>query len=279
MWYKIKENILDFRTELNNLYGLEAAEKAVMHIQKNYPPPYYVMVSGGVDSQATLYSWNLFGSNFIPTSVIYNKDIFFNKHDLIELDSFSKQHKIEINYINFDLLSFYESQYNEVAHEFECSSPQISAYIEMTKNLPGTVIFSGTWMSKPKFLYNRVQHALTLYSYKRNCVPFFFLSEPNLAYTGIKLKLNLKSGTPEVVYEDKVKGYQVAGFPVISQEKKFTGFEKVKDFFDQHCWDLATPKMRLKYHKKPSQRTFDILLRYPYEDKFPEIDYKFLLND
>lgn len=279
MWYKITENILDFRSDLNDICGLKAAKKAILNIQKNYPPPYHIMLSGGVDSQAMLYSWKLFGSNFIPYSVIYDKNLFFNNHDLKTLNEFSKINNIEITYYEFDILNFYKNNYHNVALEFECSSPQIATYIEMTKNLPGTVIFSGTWLSKPKFLYNRVQHSLTLYSRKRNCIPFFFLSDPDLAYSGIKLNLNLKRGTTDEVYIDKVEGYHKAGFPVIPQEKKFTGFEKIKDYYDDNFWNQATPKMRLTYNYKPSQRTFDILLRYPYEDKFPEIDYKFLLND
>lgn len=279
MWYSVKDNILDFRATLSNISGINAAKLAVESIQKNYKPPYYIMVSGGVDSQATLYAWHLFGKDFIPTSVIYDKEICFNKHDLVELETFSKHHNIEINYINFDLLSFYENDYDRVAHEFECSSPQITAHIQMTRNLPGTVIFSGTWLSKPKFLYNKVQHALTQYSQQRPCIPFFLLSHPDLAYTGVTLNLKGKKGLPKDVYASKVDGYHQAGFPVIAQEQKYTGFEKVKDYYDKHLWHLATPKMRIKYNSKPSKRTFDIVLRHPYEDKFGEIDFVFLLND
>jgi hypothetical protein len=108
------------------------------------------------------------------------------------------------------------------------------------------------------------------------------LSHPQLAYTGIFIKDTKKrnySSSLSESYERKVKYYQNLGFPVIPQECKLTGFEKVKDYYDEYFWDLVTPKMKLKYSSRLSRRTYDLLLRYPYEEKFGETDYIFLLND
>jgi hypothetical protein len=282
MWYSIIGNIVNLKADLHDIFGVEAAKLAVLNIINTYPPPYYLMVSGGVDSQAMLYAWHLFGKNYIPTSIIYDEIAQFNQHDLQTLKLFSKKFNIEINYEYFDLLKFYKDQYDTTANKYECSSPHFCTHIKMSEKFKGTVIFSGNFLTQSGFPYNKAQHALTIYSYERPCVPFFFLSHPQLAYTGIFLKdtkkRNLVSSFRES-YEYKVKYYQNLGFPVISQECKLAGFEKVKDYYDEYFWDLVTPKMRLKYNSRPSKRTYDLLLRYPYEEKFGETKYIFLLND
>lgn len=279
MWYTIQNKTIDFRYSPITKFGVEAANLAVNNIMKNYKPPYYIMVSGGVDSQATLYAWKLFGKNFIPVSVIYDQNHKFNLNDLSTIIEFSKIHKIDVNFQFFDLLNFFETDYRKIANKFECSSPQISTHIAMSEKLNGTVIFSGTWLGPSTGFYDRVQHALTLYSFTRSCVPFFLMCHPDLAYTGFKFYSRPAGSSFQDLYNAKVNQYLAAGFPVLPQEKKLTGFELVKDYYDKHYWHLATPKMRFKYNNKTSKRTFDILLRYPLEEIFPQIDYEFVYND
>lgn len=279
MWYTIQNKTIDFRYSPITKFGVEAANLAVNNIMENYKPPYYIMVSGGVDSQATLYAWKLFGKNFIPISVIYDQNHKFNLNDLSTIIEFSKKQKIDIDFQFFDLLNFYQNDYNKIAFEYECSSPQIAAHIAISKELDGTIIYSGTWLSPATSFYDSVQHALTLYSRKRSCVPFFLMSHPDLAYTGFKFDSRPKGSSFQDLYRVKLNQYIDAGFPVIPQESKLTGFELVKDYYDINYWNLATPKMRIKYNNKTSKRTFDILLRYPYEEIFPHTEYKFVYND
>jgi hypothetical protein len=274
MWYKIEDNVLDFRCSLTKKTGLEAAQDAIEAIIKKFPPPYHIMISGGIDSQAMLYAWNKFGKDFIPTHVTYNGNM--NRHDTAYVSEFAQKENIDINYIDFDLLSFLENEYDSYANAYECSSPQITAYIRMTKGLAGTVIFGGNFLLSSGWSYNKVQHALTLESYKRSLIPFFFLSYPELAYSAIRLK-----NMPKVDgYQSRVLHYQLNGFPVVPQDKKYSGFELVKDYYDTELKHLLTPNLKLRYGViKASKRTFDLVLRYPYEDKFGDIDYKLLVND
>jgi hypothetical protein len=63
----------------------------------------------------------------------------------------------------------------------------------------------------------------------------------------------------------KYRTYQQGGFPVIPQEIKLTGFEKIKDYCDVHF--PITPKERLNYMGQQSKRAFEIKFRYPWLSK------------
>ena len=141
-WYNVCNNEIDLRTDnVKYLSPIDAAEFTVKNIIKNYQPPYYLMISGGVDSQAMLYSWTSFGKNFIPVAYSYNKT--FNMHDLSNIENFATKFNIGVTINDFDLLNFLHTEYPDYSKKYHCSSPCISAYIKMSENLVGTVIFSG----------------------------------------------------------------------------------------------------------------------------------------
>jgi len=275
-WYKIDKNIIDFRSQLPvKIKPLEAAELTVQSILNNYPPPYHLMISGGVDSQAMLHSWVKFGSDFIPTSVIYNN---FNFHDIDNIKLFYKNY---VQYINFDLLTFLELEYDTYSAKYRCSSPCISAYIKMIENLQGTIIFSGDPFieNKPR-LTDAILGLYRASMDKKNLIPYFFLHTPELMYSFTNQGLfDKKEYIMLNDYEKKIYNYRINGFPIFPQQNKYSGFEKVKDFYDSNFRDLIAPKNRLKYANKPSKRTFDLLYRYPYEEKYNDMDLTFLLNN
>lgn len=281
MWYIKDKNILDFRSNLQGHKNLSAAQQAIEYIKNNFSSPYHLMLSGGVDSQAMLYAWNFFAKGqFIPISIIYDKNYFFNQHDLQTLAKVSNCWNVKVLYKEFDILKFYQNRYYDVAEEFQCSSPQICTYIEMTRDLEGTVIFSGNWLGY--FGYNKVLHALTLYSQKRSCIPFFFVSQPDIAYTGVNLKLQYdrEDHSLDKMYTRRVSEYNLAGYPVERQIKKLTGFEKIKDYFDDNIWPTISPKEKFFYlnKQKLSSSSYDLLLRYPLEEKFGNTDFTVLVN-
>ena len=67
------------------------------------------------------------------------------------------------------------------------------------------------------------------------------------------------------IYDIKINRFKQAGFPVIPQQNKFSGFEKIKDYYDK-VPNLVTLKDRLQYANKPSKRAFDIAFRYKLAD-------------
>ena len=86
---------------------ISAAIEAVEEISKTYPGPYTLMCSGGVDSQAMIWAWHKAGVPFNIVSIRYISDgIFFNQHDLVQLDEFCSKYNFTVNYKDFDLINF-----------------------------------------------------------------------------------------------------------------------------------------------------------------------------
>lgn len=281
-WYKIdhQKNIIDFRIENQYIEVEEALKKTIEIIVNNYPPPYRLMVSGGIDSQAMIYSWIKYGKNFIPTSVVYTNNL--NDYDLESLRAFSNQQKLDVEYVNFNLLDFYQTTYNQIAEKYRCISPHFGAHLGMIENLNGTCIFSGDMGFDGGIGLFPANMCVLRASFVRPIVPYFFFHTPELAYAGAytlkKQGIKPRKNTPDTVYENKSFFYKKLGFPIIPQVKKFTGFEKVKEYYDEYFTHLITTNIRLKYASKESNRTYDLLLRYPYEEKYQEKKFTYLIN-
>jgi hypothetical protein len=118
---------------------------------------------------------------------------------------------------------------------------------------------------------------------KRKMIPCFFLSDPELAtafykihdneYSNIEERFTDQScninGQANWEYNVKCAIYKQAGFPIIAQSYKATGFEKIKDFCDVHF--PINLKERLVYSTMPgSKRAFEIKFRYPWIKIVPE---------
>lgn len=246
--------------------ALDAAIQTVHTIVREYPAPYTLMCSGGVDSQAMLWAWHKSGQPYTVLSVKYISDsIWFNQHDISTLVQFSELHSIPITYAEFDVIEFLENNLSAVATINECDSPQICTHIQMTNLVPeGTAIFSGNYMSL-EFQIPLTYTLLGMHRYARQLketsklrvVPFFFLHTPELSHSF------KKPSTNHTGYLYKCDIYSYNGFPVIAQSKKYTGFEQLKEYYDRFS-DRVSRKARIVYSEKPSNRVFDLLFRYPY---------------
>lgn len=275
-WVNITNNnndyILDY-TNLNPVLNapLDAALLTVCYITNNYPPPYTLFLSGGIDSQAMLYTWYLSKVPFNTFSAIYNHDL--NLHDLENLKLFSSQYNIDINYVNFDLFNFLKNEYSEYACNYRCGSPHICTYMKMSEMVNvGTCIFSGNFIIDPKTFIDRNNWGLYKFAKKTNkpLVGFFFSETEELAYSFLPfLKVNEISNTQVA----RIQAYQSNGFPVIPQIKKYTGFERVKDYYDLNFPAPKYKKIEVISAKQRSTRTFDLLYRNKYEIKFDEDKY------
>jgi hypothetical protein len=284
-WVKVTDQLVDFTvSEFKETVKspTQAAVEAVDDIVKNYPPPYNLFVSGGIDSQAMLYAWKISNHPFNAYTFRYNET--YNIHDIETLFLFCEQENIPYTIVDFDYLKFLEEEYDGIAKNYRCSSPQISMHIKMASMFTGTNVFSGNFLSPNAAV---LSHAiLGIYRYSRtsegkNTIPYFFLHTPELAYSTHCFKqYNTDKFNDElnglVEYPRKVGMYNLIGFPVISQKQKFTGFEKFKEHYDSHTYVLEVPRNKLKFGSKASTRPFDWLFRYPYEELFgaPRLNYR-----
>jgi hypothetical protein len=243
----------------------EEAQNNIKYIIENYPPPYTLCVSGGVDSQSMLYFWKNSGVPFQAISFKYNYDL--NQHDLRSLYLFSEKNNIKINYIDFDLLSFYDNEYVSYTEKYRCGSPHICVYMKFSDYVTdGTILYSGNFLDKNNDLFV-LQNEFGLYRFakqkNKNLVPYFLCETKNFAYS-------LKN-----LSRDKATNYQLNEIPVIASPLCYTGFEEVKNYYDQHYKHRVTTQDRLC--KKPNQgsgRVYDLLLRNKYELKYMHDKYE-----
>lgn len=256
---------------------LEISKRVIEEISQTYPPPYTLMCSGGIDSQTMLWFWHNSGVPFRVLSVVYkNSDdgTNFNDHDLEQLKEFADRYQIPVQYKDFDIINFLENDLVTYATKYECTSPQITAHMAMSEGIDGTVIFSGNFRKHVDYTYT----VLGLKRYadisKRNFIPYFLLHDKELAVSIDKYITSAKQPDVSKIldkhernaahYKNRVDLLQYAQIPVISQPNKLTGFEIIKNYYDEKSKRLnLIPWMeRIKYKMFNSKRAFDILFRY-----------------
>jgi len=267
----------DFRkNKEHTIHALDAAINTVVYICQNYPPPYTLLLSGGVDSQAMLWAWHKSNAPYKTLSAVYNNNL--NEHDLLTIRSFAATYNIDLNFIDFDLFNFLETEYNSYSEKFLCGSPQICTLMKIADEVKeGTVIMSGNFIQSNKV--NIPQNVAGLWHYKRlserPVVPFFFLETEDLAWAFNEHSCsNFKEGGS---YNTKVATFQHYNFPVIPQEKKYNGFEKVKEWFDTNYTKPIPVENRIaRIQGQGSNRIFDLLYRNKYEVKFAQYKYSYI---
>ena len=255
MGSKLHIDFTNFNTPEKILSPSEAAIDAVHKIAENYPEPYTLMCSGGVDSQTMIMSWLASGIPFQIMAVRYiSENIFFNEHDLRTLPDLAKLHGLTINYQDLDLISFLETELSEINKLTEAGSPQIATHIKFSDFVPkGTILYSGNVLHNQStqlgyYGFSLHRHAINSETKTKKIIPFFLLHTPDLAYSFLN--------NPEIMDPNI--------FPIqCPPVQKFNGFEKIKEYYDKY-FKRVTPVHKLKGAGYPSTRVFDLLFRYPY---------------
>ena len=171
------------------------------------------------------------------------------------------------------------------AETYWCDSPQITLHMKMSELVTeGTAVFSGSFEETEGMDYTIL--GLQRYAFKtnRNIVPYFFKYSRSLETALYRLPDEIKkkikneldnyavTGTDTISkinqtvrYLSKVRLLQEVGFPVVPQPMKYSGFEKIKDYYDD-VPNLISAADKIKYFNKPSKRAFDIAFRYKLAD-------------
>lgn len=239
----------------------------VRNIATEYPRPYNLFVSGGVDSQSMLWAWHNTNINFKAFFVRYKtNDHYYNDHDYQTLLEFSKKYNIKIEFLDFDVINFLESDLLSYAIKYQCTSPQICTYMKMSELVKGgTIIFSGSYLDSTVSSLDYTIYGTERYGFisNRNVISRFLLHEKELAGSFLILykKYCHLSIDP---YELKCLVYHRSGFPVIPQKEKYTGFEYIKKYYDSQQNLVSIDEIE-EAKNKPSQRVFDIVFRYRLE--------------
>lgn len=256
--------VLDFRSN-ENLGGsaMVNAIAAVRRVVGQYPAPYTLLISGGADSQVMLWAWLQSGVPFSAVHYTYGS----NTQDTAWAIQFCAQHSIPLDVREFNVHKFINSpDLIDMAKRYDCTSPQILSYIRFVQDHPETCVMAGNFVQAQSAGINWTIYGLERFSRldKPNFVPFFLLSTPRLAYSfynfDVKYKYELyENGTIRDDYTTKIRSYKSAGFPIIPQTEKLTGFEEIKVFYDSFHVPL---NLRLQWADMPSKRPFDLLYRY-----------------
>ena len=266
-----------------------ASQQTLKSIIEHYPAPYYLCLTGGVDSQAMLYVWHkTVGTHpdVIPVSFLYNERC--NEYDQVGITDICTKYGYHRQIRSFDLMEFIDSgectQY-QIKHFTQ--SPQMAAWIKMTESLQsGTVIMSGeltydrtpTAMIPNHFGVREYAQNLNLSDSDLCYIPFFFEHDYDIATSHwhqikkIKYQASdyidqLDRGHFKSMYlNKKVKKYHTVGFPVIPQNLgpsgRCSGFEKFKDLYDEtHEYDRDVRMKSVSSYTEPSDRKFDVNLR------------------
>lgn len=258
---------------------LENAIHAVKKIVENSNGPYILLASGGVDSQAMIWAWEKSGYPYEIWHYSYDN---WNYHDTEYLLNFLSKIGIidKLKIKNLDAIGFISSsELVDYAKEFDCSSPQILTYIKYLHSTPGTPITGGNFIRNEVGGISYTLMSLQRYAekYNPNYVPFFLQSTPELGYGFYQLDhyLYSKEKGKDISYNIKCQCYESSGFPIIRQYEKYTGFEKIKKFFDS---EYVSNEDKIRWSNQPSKRPFDIKFRYNLFDHIGYYDEKVIIK-
>lgn len=204
-------------------------------------------LSGGIDSSCMLEAFHILGLNFNVTFMAFEQDL--NLHDIktnLDLCSFLG---IPYRILTLDVLRFFESgRHMDYAHQYRCQSPQIAAHLWMLDQIDGIPLLAGNpfvaceregstfFVGLPSDLH--CSYFRYLESTQRLGVPWFFIYSPELCSSFLRvptaLKLQTRASAPEdYTYLCKCTSYREAGFSSQPRTDKYTGFERVRDYYDK----------------------------------------------
>lgn len=241
-----------------NFWASRAAAKVAQRLSETSRDPLVLCVSGGLDSQAMLFSFLESGVPFKVAVLEYANRL--NEHDIGHGLSLLADLGVSYTKIPLNIEKFYESgDFLKYAQSANTNSPQFAAHIWFAEQIEGVPVFAGEpwhWHSEngqlPQQDYYVPQfkeYGVTNYLQKQNreaVSHFFELSlewlDKVLAQTQGGMRLRSERD-PEKSYQAKYAFYRQLGFPVrlTSGMVKLNGFERlyaltaarkgIKDFY------------------------------------------------
>lgn len=233
----------------------EITKQAIDKMVQEYPAPYTLMCSGGVDSQAMILAWKLSGHPFRILAARYNNGI--NDYDLVQLHELAEREKLPVTLIYPDIIKFHETELTDWAAKYNCASPHILSHMYIASQVKeGTVISSGIPIVRNKSSVS--YHIFGMQRYKQisgqPMIPYFWFHDQNM--TTIFQTVDEEG----IGYDYKCNLYKKIGLDIIPQIDSYNGFEKIKEMYDSVKIDFRT---KMLYRDLVSKRSYDLLFRYP----------------
>lgn len=225
--------------------GLEESKKCARYIyDRRKNSRIALCLSGGIDSECMLDAFSGLDT-----------DIYFLRfqNDLNDFDistglSICESRGLKFKVIDIDVIRFFESGlYLEYGRKYRCQSPQLATHMWLLDQIDGVPILAGNpfvrtvlnggyfFIGLPGDLH------CSLFRYfeqnKRFGVPWFFIYSPEqiaaFLNTPTAQMFAAQNGGPDLyTYAAKCNQYSEAGFAARPRENKYTGFEKVRAYYD-----------------------------------------------
>lgn len=227
-----------------NFWAAKGAGLVAQRLYETSQDPLVLCISGGLDSQAMLFSFLESGVNFKVAVLEYENRL--NEHDVGHGLSLLTDLGVNYEKITIDIEKFFESgQFLKYADEAQTNSPQFAAHTWFAEQVQGVPIFAGEpWHrhsetgslpAQDYYVPQFKEYAAGNYLKKlqRDCVTHFFelslewLEKVEHANVG-SLRMR-RDGDPEKTYQAKCHFYRKLGFPVrlTSGMVKLNGFERL----------------------------------------------------
>ena len=256
---------LKFDTDSLKQYRIDAATRCAETLGNNPA----LCFSGGVDSQAMLQAWREAKLKFKVFTLVFNDNL--NIQDVAHARHYCSVNNIELIEIPFDVIKFLTRDNFNVGIKYKSRSPHFNVHYEMFDMLRdkgytgvcagGTIPFKNGDMWGTSFEYNPlnfIQYAqISGFAAQGSFLSF----SPELCWTITLQTPDSWPFRPEYFndrsmefinninasrYIDKLEGFRKTGFDVIPQEKKYTGFELVRDYFEKLTGDGWTFEKRFR---------------------------------
>lgn len=233
---KVKEECKSWR---------EANRLAALKIQENLPGPYWLLLSGGTDSEICLRA---FLEAKIPihlaTLRLANGG---NDHDLHYIAKIQKQLGVRVHFYDLDPVDFLKSQhFQNICNTSRNISPIYSFHMWLASQVPGTPIIAQGDVHLRKqedasWAYIEHERLCALYRYflffDKPAVPGFFQYIPEQTLSYLKYNPYLKK-----LVNNEIEGklghrsskniMALQFYPEIELRTKYTGFEKIESLID-----------------------------------------------
>lgn len=249
---------LKFDKDSIRSYRMNAARRTAESLGDNPA----LCLSGGIDSQCMLQAWQEADLKFEAYTLVF--DDHLNWQDVSHAREFCKWRKIKLNEIPFNVVSFLTRENFDYGLKYKCASPHFNVHYKMFELLRD-MGYTGVCCGGGYLMKNNSVWGENLTANQMNFINFSSIStypaqgsflsfDPELTWVlsllANALNIDYQFKNPykhvdqndidsmnKIRYESKVMAYKRAGFDIIEQDKKYTGFEYVKEYFAKRSGD------------------------------------------